>query len=67
MKINRQSYVSDVKTPLYIQSSFSDVKTSLKQIDGHAEKFHQVWVVTNTCFSDDTAQYDRCMNMNLLG
>ncbi|MDP3393515.1 restriction endonuclease [Sediminibacterium sp.] len=64
---NRQGYSSDVKIPLYIQSRFLDVETSWKQLDGHAEKFHQGWVVTNTRFSEDAAQYGRCMNMNLVG
>ncbi len=64
---NRQGYVCDVKIPLYIQSRFLDVEASWKQMDGHSEKFHQGWVVTNTRFSDDAAQYGRCMNMNLVG
>lgn len=64
---NRQGYVCDVKIPLYIQSRFLDVERQWKQLDGHAEKFHQGWVVTNTRFSGDAAQYGRCMNMNLVG
>ncbi|MBW6481516.1 MAG: restriction endonuclease [Vicingaceae bacterium] len=64
---NRQNYVCDVKIPLYIQSRFLDVETSWKQMDGHAEKFHQGWVITNTRFSEDAAQYGKCMNMNLVG
>lgn len=64
---NHQGYASDVKIPLYIQSRFLDVEKQWKQLDGHAEKFHQGWVVTNTRFSDDAAQYGRCMNMNLVG
>ena len=64
---NRQGYVSDVKIPLYIQSRFLDVEKQWKQLDGHAEKFHQGWVVTNTRFSDDAAQYGMCMNLNLVG
>lgn len=64
---NRQEYICDVKIPLYIQSRFLDVENSWKQIDGHAEKIHQGWVVTNTRFSVDAAQYGMCMNMNLVG
>ena len=64
---NRQGYVCDVKIPLYIQSRFLDVEKKWKQLDGHAEKFHQGWVVTNTRFSEDAIQYGRCMNMNLAG
>ncbi|WP_276977737.1 restriction endonuclease [Flavobacterium filum] len=64
---NRQGYVCDVKIPLYIQSRFLDVEKQWKQLDGHAEKFHQGWVMTNTRFSEDAAQYGKCMNMNLVG
>ena len=64
---NRQDYVCDVKIPLYIQSRFLDVERQWKQLAGHAEKFHQGWVVTNTRFSDDASKYGRCMNMNLVG
>jgi len=64
---NRQGYVSDVKIPLYIQSRFLDVEKRWKQLDGHAEKFHQGWVVTNTRFSDDALQYGRCMGLQLIG
>lgn len=63
---NRLGYVCDVKIPLYIQSRFLDIETSWKKLDGHAEKIHQGWVVTNTRFSDDAAQYGRCMNLNLV-
>lgn len=63
---NRQGYLCDVKIPLYIQSRFLDVETSWKQLDGHSEKFHQGWVVTNTRFTEDAIQYARCMNLNLV-
>ena len=64
---NSQDYICDVKIPLYIQSRFLDVQASWKQLKGHAGKFHQGWVVTNTRFSEDAIQYARCMNLNLLG
>jgi len=58
---------SDVKIPLYIQSRFLDVEKQWKLIDGHAEKFHQGWVVTNTRFSSDAMQYATCMGLHLVG
>lgn len=64
---NRQGYICNVKIPLYIQSRFLDVEMQWKQIDGHAGKFHQGWVITNTRFSADAANYGRCMNLNLVG
>ena len=64
---NSSGMVCDVKIPLYIQARFQDVEARWKLIPGHAEKFHQGWVVTNTRFSEDAVQYGRCMNMNLVG
>lgn len=64
---NRQGYNCDVKIPLYIQSRFLDVEKQWKKSDGHAEKFHQGWVITNTRFSDDASQYGKCMNLQLVG
>lgn len=64
---NRAGYISDVKIPLYIQSRFLDVEKQWKLLDGHAEKFHQGWVVTNTRFSDDALKYAKCMGLQLIG
>lgn len=64
---NRQGYLCDVKIPLYIQSRFLDVERQWKQLTGHAEKFHQGWIITNTRFTDDALQYGRCMGLNLAG
>lgn len=64
---NRQGLTSDVKIPLYIQSRFLDVEKKWNQLTGHTEKFHQGWIVTNTRFTDDAAQYGRCMGLKLIG
>jgi hypothetical protein len=64
---NRQGSVCDVKVPLYIQSRFLDVELKWKKLEGHAEKFHQGWIITNTRFSSDAIQYGRCMGMHLVG
>lgn len=61
-----QGQMSDVKIPLYIQSRFLDVEMQWKQLDGHAEKSLQGWVITNTRFSDDAMQYAKCMGLNLV-
>ncbi len=57
----------DVKVPLYIHSRFLDVEKAWRKQPGHAQKFHQGWVVTNTRFTSDAIQYGRCAGMKLLG
>lgn len=57
----------DVKIPLYIHSRFKDVEAQWKQIPGHANKFHQGWLVTNTRFSLDAIKYGVCVGLKMLG
>ena len=63
---NQQGAVSDVKIPLYIHSRFLDVAEQWKTLPGHANKFHQGWVVTNTRFTLDAIQYGSCAGLKLL-
>ncbi len=56
----------DVKIPLYIHSRFLDVEKAWKKQPGHATKFHQGWVVTNTRFTTDAIQYGNCVGLYLL-
>lgn len=65
-KFHQLGKISDVKIPLYIHSRFLDVEKKWKLIDGHSEKFHQAWLVTNTRFSDDASRYGKCMQMKLI-
>lgn len=55
-----------VKIPLYIHSRFQDVEKNWKKMKGHATKFHQGWIVTNTRFSDDATKYGVCAGLNLV-
>lgn len=64
---NQPGTVSDVKIPLYIQSRFLDVADQWKILPGHANKFHQGWVVTNTRFTLDAIRYANCAGLKLLG
>ena len=63
---NSPGMVCDVKIPLYIQARFQDVEARWKLIPGHAEKFHQGWVVTNTRFTADAIKYGTCSGLNLV-
>jgi hypothetical protein len=64
---NRPGTVCDVKIPLYIQARFKDVEAAWLKLDGHASKFHQGWVVTNTRFTSDAIQYGNCAGLKLIG
>lgn len=62
---NQLGQVCDVKIPLYIHSRFMDVQATWQKIPGHAEKFHQGWVITNTRLTTDAIQYGTCAGLNL--
>lgn len=62
---NNQGMHSDVKVPLYIRSRFLDVERKWKELSGHASKFHQAWIFTNTRFTKDALAYGVCMAMHL--
>ncbi|MGV3639607.1 MAG: restriction endonuclease [Adhaeribacter sp.] len=64
---NKPGLRCDVKIPLYIQSRFKDVEKQWQCLPGHATKFHQGWVVTNTRFSRDAIQYGTCVGLRLIG
>ena len=57
----------NVKIPLYVQARFKDIELEWQQQEGHGNKFHQGWVVTNTRFSLDAIQYGNCVGLYLLG
>lgn len=59
---NLQGTICDVKIPLYVHSRFEDIVSNASEI-----KKYEGWVVTNTRFSGDAAQYGICIGLNLLG
>lgn len=63
---NSPGMVCDVKIPLYIQARFKDVEARWALMPGHATKFHQGWVVTNTRFTSDAVTYGICAGLNLV-
>ncbi|MDX5418082.1 MAG: restriction endonuclease [Hymenobacteraceae bacterium] len=58
---------SDVKIPMYIHSRFKDVEKVWPSEKEFEIRFHDVWVMTNTRFTDDAKRYAACMNMRLIG
>lgn len=51
---------TDVKTPLYIDSRFRDIKNNNNFF------FDEGWVATNTTFTEDAVQYAKCTGLKLL-
>jgi hypothetical protein len=64
---NQPGNLCSVKIPLYIQARFKDVESAWQKLPGHATKFHQGWVITNTKFSSDSIQYGNCAGLKMLG
>lgn len=63
---NSLGKVSDVKIALYVHARFLDIEAQWKKIDGHALKFHQGWLVTNTRLTSDALQYGACAGLLML-
>ena len=59
-----QGRKSDVKTALYIQSRFIDVRSTWKK--EHKGMKYQGWIVTNTHFTEDAYTYGKCVGLNLV-
>lgn len=58
--------ICDVKHALYVHARFLDVEKTWLNKPGHAQKFHQGWLVTNTRLSGDAERYGKCVGMGLL-
>jgi len=64
---NRPGLRSDVKIALYVQARFEDVEREWKKQPQHGEKFHEVWLVTNTKLTSDAIDYAECVGMQAVG
>jgi len=62
---NNHGIRSDVKTALYVQARFEDVKKK-QRADEASDKFHEVWLVSNTKFTETAIAYAECIGMQLL-
>ena len=58
--------ICDVKHALYVHARFLDVEKTWLNKPGHAQEFHQGWLVTNTRLSGDAERYGKCVGMGLL-
>ena len=64
---NQPGLRSDVKISLYVQARFEDVERQWKKQPSHGQKFHEVWLVTNTKLTSDATDYAVCVGMHAIG
>ena len=64
---NQPGIKSDVKISLYVEARFLDVEKAWQKNPGHAEKFHEAWLVTNTKLTSDAIAYAECVGMKPIG
>ena len=64
---NQPGVKSDVKIALYVQARFEDVAKKWQQEPSHGQKFHEVWLVTNTKLTIDAIRYATCVGMTAIG
>lgn len=55
-----------VQVPLYVRSRVNDIIDKRMTMPEYQDYSFKGWVVTNTRFSDDSAQYGVCSGLNLL-
>lgn len=61
-----QARKCDVKIPLYVRSRFEDIREQWSKEQGHGQRFHQGWLVTNTRFTTDAIDYGTCAGLRLI-
>jgi hypothetical protein len=55
----------NIKIPLYVKARYDDIIA--KQTAETKNPYNQVWIASNTQFTDASRQYARCMNIHLFG
>lgn len=63
---NRHWAKSHIQTALYIKARFDDIEKYCKIQHNGKNKFHAVWIVTNTKFTGDATRYSNCAGVNLI-
>lgn len=64
---NSQDKHASVQVPLYIRSRVNDIISVRKVIPELKKLVFEGWIVTNTRFTKDAADYGRCAGLNLVG
>ena len=58
---------SDVKVALYSWARFQDIKQQWETKPEHSYESHNIWLITNTRFTQDAIDYGNCMGMKITG
>lgn len=58
---NHPSFKNDLKTALYVQARFQDLKSN------SANNLSSFWLISNTKFSSDAIDFAKCSGLTLLG
>lgn len=61
----KQGIKSNIKTPLYVQARFEDIKKRHEK-EHNDQKTHSPWCVTNTDFTEQAHAYAACQRMRML-
>jgi hypothetical protein len=56
-----------IQVPLYVHSRVNDIVRKRKEMPEFKNLSYKAWVVTNTRFSEDSIQYGKCNDLELLG
>ncbi len=64
---NEQGMKSDVKTALYVQARFEDIKRRCAAEKNEPCEFQEIWLATNTKLTSDAIQYAECVGMKAVG
>lgn len=63
---HQQGTFCDIKIPLYVESRFRDIEWQWKNTHEKTQQQCEAWLITNTRFSTDAAQYASCMGLHLI-
>jgi hypothetical protein len=61
-----QGRICNVKTPLYVQSRFLDIKERWKSQNGNGTKLYRGGLYTSTRFTSDAIKYGTCVDLILV-
>jgi len=56
----------NIQVPLYVHSRVNDIVRKRKEMPEFKNLSYKAWVVTNTRFSEDSIQYGKCNDLQLL-
>lgn len=65
-KYHKPHLKADVKVPLYIKARFDDIMKKKNADKSTHHTVHELWIVTNTKFTQDATTYGECAGLKLI-